>query len=462
LHSRAKRRVRAIVCFVRTRKQRERRHIIGFALSIFLIFAALFLGLPEDALAATDSLEITGEGVASPLVFSREELEEMEQHQYLYSAINTWPTKKWYVGKGVRLWDLLVQAGIKEEATLLKFTAADGYTVTLTMEELFREKRYCFPHFLSQEEGHIPGDPSDRMEVDTIIALIGVEGSDNPAYMNRLNTLQLMLGQRAVTEQTGNLFVKYLSKIEVLTDEPEKWDAPQANPGSGTVSPGTMVTLSNLRNDDDKIYYTTDGTTPTLDSPIYNWISSRWWSARADVLGLINRPIGPINQDTTIKAITIGPGKLNSDVVTFHYRVEDGSAAQTEKPAAKVVKLTIGRREASVDGVPFILDEAPYLHPGISRTLVPVRFVSEALGAQVVWHPERGEVSISHGTKEILLMPGSDQVLVDGVRQAIECPPALLPPGRLFVPLRFVSETLGAQVDYKAETGQIIISRGED
>ena len=77
--------------------------------------------------------------------------------------------------------------------------------------------------------------------------------------------------------------MKYLNKIEVSTAEPEQWDAPQANPGGAV--PKTMVTLSNLNNDDDKIYYTTDGSEPTLDSPMYNWIASRWWSAREDVLG---------------------------------------------------------------------------------------------------------------------------------------------------------------------------------
>ena len=57
-----------------------------------------------------------------------------------------------------------------------------------------------------------------------------------------------------------------------------------------------MVTLSNLNSDDDKIYYTIDGSIPTLNSPMYNWIASRWWSARTDVLGTINHPIGPVNR----------------------------------------------------------------------------------------------------------------------------------------------------------------------
>ena len=43
------------------------------------------------------------DGVTNPATFTLDQLKDMEQCQYLYSCINTWPTKKWYVGKGVRL-----------------------------------------------------------------------------------------------------------------------------------------------------------------------------------------------------------------------------------------------------------------------------------------------------------------------------------------------------------------------
>lgn len=436
-----------------------------------LLFTAVFnLMVPTAAFGASDSLEITGDGVTNPMTLTLEQLEEMEQHQYLYSCINTWPTKKWYVGKGVNLNDLLTRAGMTDEATLIRFTSTDSYTVTLKVEELLQDKRYCFPNFKtgSDGDGHLPGDPSGKKEVEPIIGLISVEGSDNPDYMSDLNSLLLMLGQRVVTEQTGNLFVKYLNKIEVLTAEPEKWDAPQANPGSGTVPPGTMVTLSNKNNDDDKIYYTTDGSTPTMSSPMYNWIASRWWASRSDVLGIINHPIGPINEDTTIKAITIGPGKLDSEVVTFNYKVEGAEPADgdpepgdqddelPDKPPEKLIKLTIGQMGASVDGSPYSLDAAPFIDAEAGRTLVPVRFVSEALGANVVWDPETRQVTITDEDKEIVLTIGSTEVQVNGVKQTIDCAPMLLP-GRTFVPLRFVSETLKAEVDYKAETGEITI-----
>lgn len=436
---------------------REGRRLMVAALSILLFAAAINLAVPAAALATSESLEITGDGVTDPVTLTREELEEMEQHQYLYSSINTWPTKKWYVGRGVKLWDLLVEAGLKEdEAKLLKFYSTDGYIVTLTFKELFQDRRYCFPNFMrGSSEGHLPGDPSGAVEVEPIVALVSVEGSDNPEYMNELHTPMLMLGQRAVTEQTGNLFVKYLCKIEVLTAEPEKWDPPQANPPGGSVPAGTMVTLSNLHSDDDKIYYTTDGSIPTLNSPMYNWIASRWWSNRADVLGKINRPIGPLYEDATIKAITIGPGKLDSDVVTFTYKV----VGSPDGPSPRVVKLTVGRMEASIDGFPYTLDAAPYIDAKAGRTLVPVRFIGEALGAGCDWNDETRQVIITAAGTVVVLTPGFNEVQVNGVRQTIDCASVILPPGRTFVPIRFVSETLGAHVDYDEVTKVITITR---
>ncbi len=442
-----------------------RSYKLLFTVLGLLLLAGTLSISPASALAASDSLEITGDGVKHQVTFTLKQLEEMEQHQFMYSCINTWPTKKWCVGKGVKLRDLFDAAEITGEAELIRFSSIDGYTVTLTVKELLEDKRYLFPNFKaggSDSDGHLPGAPSGKVEVEPIVSLLSVEGSDNPSYMNDLNSLQLMLGQRAVTEQTGNLFIKNLNKIEVLTVEPKKWDAPQANPDGGLVPAGTMVALSNVHSDDDKIYYTTDGSTPDINSPMYNWVASRWWAARADVLGAINRPIGPINKNTTIKAVTIGPGKLDSDVVTFNYQVA-GAAADGPGPMDKddeplLIKLTVGRTEASVNGVIFTLEAAPYISAEAGRTLVPVRFVSEALGAGVGWNSETRQVTIAAKGKEIVLHIGSSEVQVNGLQQAIDCAPVIVS-DRTFVPLRFISETLGAMVGYEAATREITITR---
>ena len=438
-------------------------------LSVMLVFNMAGI-MSTNVFAKTPiSIEITGNGVTTPIIYTLEQLQAMEQHQYKYSCINTWPTKKWYVGKGIKLKDLLTKSGMTEDATLIRFIARDGYAVTLTVKELFQDKRYQFPNFKTGNDGdgHVPGSPAGAVEVETLIGLVSVEGSDNPSYMNNLNAPLLMLGQRAVMEQTGNLFVKYLSKIEVLTTEPPKWDAPRANPDSGTVPAGTMVTLSNKNNDDDKIYYTTDGTVPTLNSPMYNWIAKRWWSSRSGVLGTINHPIGPIHKDTIIKAVTIGPGKLPSDIVTFTYRIEGSGTPPPvveepktpEKPASKNIKLTIGQAAADINGMSYTLDAAPFIDAEANRTQVPLAFIGKALGASVDWKAETRQVTITDGGKEIVLTIDSKNALVNGQTTEIDSAPKIVLPGRTFVPLAFISETLGAKVNWNPDLRQITITR---
>ncbi|OPX86476.1 MAG: Endo-1,4-beta-xylanase A precursor [Pelotomaculum sp. PtaB.Bin104] len=314
-------------------------------LGLLLLFGSFALVAPTAVFAGEDvALRITGAGVTTPKEYTLDQLQAMEQYQHVYSAINTWPTKKWYVGKGVKLRDLLAAAGIKEEATLIKFTSRDSYTATLTVKELLKDKRFYFPLLKENDPnlGQVPGSPTGAEEVEPILALVSAEGTDNPAFMDDREALLLMMGQRAVTEQTSQLFAKYVEKIEVLTSEPVKWDKPEADPASGDAAPGTLVKLSSVYNDDDKVHYTTDGSDPTIDCPMYNWIASRWWSSRADELDQVNHPI-EITKDTIIKAVTIGPGKYDSDIVTFSYQVPDPpvlTADATDNIIGQPVELT--------------------------------------------------------------------------------------------------------------------------
>lgn len=269
-------------------------------------------------------LTIGGSGVNNEIQFTLDELKAMPQHRNVYSAINTWPTKKWYAGEGVKLKDLLNLAGLNTYSGLIRIYSVDGFNVTLTMDELLNDRRYYYPRFkdgLSDADGHIPGSTTGAREVDTILALLSVEGSDNYSYMNDLNSLLLMLGQRAVTEQNGQLFVKNVNRIEVINTFPSQWESPKVNIESGKVPAGTKIKFTNTPMDDDKIHYTTDGSNPTIHSPMYNWIASRWWSSRGeDTVNSINKPI-EITKDTTIKAIRIGPGKRDSNIATFTYQV---------------------------------------------------------------------------------------------------------------------------------------------
>jgi len=334
--------------------------------ALLLLTASFYLTAPAVALAIqSDSLEITGDGVTTPVTFTLAKLEAMEQYEHVYSTINTYPTKRWYTARGIKLRDLLTLAGMTEEAKLIKFISNDGYDVTLTVKELLEDKRYYFPGLKENHpsDGSIPGSPEGAQEVEPILALTSAEGSDNPANMNDRDFLLLMLGQRAVTEQTNNLFLKYTSRIEVLTTTPEKWDSPKTSIPDGTVlPPGIMLELSNKGNDDDKIYYTLDGSTPTVNSPMFNWSASRWWPLRANDLESVNRPI-ELTEDTVLKAITIGPGKEDSDVVTFTFTTDPTAVDPTKIPGGPPTGVTLDRNAIDLKvGATFQLQAtiAPY------------------------------------------------------------------------------------------------------
>ena len=104
-----------------------------------------------------------------------------------------------------------------------------------------------------------------------------------------------------------------------------------------------------------------------------------------------------------------------------------------------------------------------YPATGNGRTLVPVRLIAEALGADVTWVPETRQAILMQGERLMVLTLGSATALVDG--QEVPLPDGI-PAGVVkwegkestMVPLRFVSEQLGAEVDWDGATFTAVIT----
>ena len=310
------------------------RFVIAFTLTLLMVLGQFgFMNTHWEAHANPRTITITGAGINNPgTTFSRDQIRgivgNLPQRDVLYSTVNTWPTKSWYRGQGVRVMDLINAAGgLKPEATMVRFISNDGFITTFTIDELFNTPRYRFPNFMSTgTAGHIPGDPSGAVLVEPMIAHRSFNSQDisdmsDNDFFSVADTLHLLYGQRYVSEQTNAMFSKWVTQIEILTTPIPKWNNPTANPPAGEVPAGTSITLNSQFNDLEKVHYTLDGSTPDMNSPMFNWIASRWWASRQDVLSSINRTIGPLETNTTIKAVVIGPGRLNSDVMTFEYQI---------------------------------------------------------------------------------------------------------------------------------------------
>jgi N-acetylmuramoyl-L-alanine amidase len=90
------------------------------------------------------------------------------------------------------------------------------------------------------------------------------------------------------------------------------------------------------------------------------------------------------------------------------------------------------------------------------RTLVAVRFVSEALGARVEWVPEGRQVIITQGPDTIILAVGKADAQVSDKTVSLEVAPQIVD-DRAMVPLRFIAEALGATVEWEPETRTVNI-----
>ncbi len=122
-----------------------------------------------------------------------------------------------------------------------------------------------------------------------------------------------------------------------------------------------------------------------------------------------------------------------------------------------VIQLTIDNPVPTVNGEPQSpLEAAPFISGG--RTMVPLRFIAEAFGARVEWEAVTKGITITLGDTVIAMQVGSRTVMVNGKSYTIDAPP-VIKNGRTFVPIRFISEILGAKVEWDANTRTVTITR---
>lgn len=111
--------------------------------------------------------------------------------------------------------------------------------------------------------------------------------------------------------------------------------------------------------------------------------------------------------------------------------------------------------QVTVDQSPVRFSGQPPVEQG-GRILVPLRGVLERLGAFVRYHPGSRTVSAIRDATNIRLRVGSRRAQVDERTVTLDVP-AFIVNGSVLVPLRFVSETLGARVTWNVGTRTVAI-----
>lgn len=92
-----------------------------------------------------------------------------------------------------------------------------------------------------------------------------------------------------------------------------------------------------------------------------------------------------------------------------------------------------------------------------NRVMVPVRGVFEHMNATVEWNSDSQTVFATYGTHRIQLPVNSYTATVDGRSVSLDSP-AIIHNGRTIVPLRFLSESMGAEVKWESYARQVTIT----
>ena len=163
---------------------------------------------------------------------------------------------------------------------------------------------------------------------------------------------------------------------------------------------------------------------------------------------------------TNVKVDGVSVGAVSTYTfsnVTSDHKIE----ATFEKEITEtVIILHIGDTSFTVNGVLNQLDSPPIIKNG--RTLLPIRAIVESLGGAVEWLEKTETVVIILGSNSIRLQIGNANALVNGQNKLIEPQNLKVFPeivnGRTMLPLRFVAENLGCDVQWDGDTKTITIT----
>ncbi len=138
------------------------------------------------------------------------------------------------------------------------------------------------------------------------------------------------------------------------------------------------------------------------------------------------------------------------DVSASYVKIADAAPASQEK----TLIFTIGSSTVLENEKVVSHDAAPKIRG--NRTVLPVRAVAEALGADVAWDDTQRKITVTKGDAFLEIFIGRAFALVNGEQIAIDTP-AFIENDRAYLPLRFIAEQLGADVAWDQAAQQVVI-----
>ncbi|MCX6087760.1 MAG: stalk domain-containing protein [Caldiserica bacterium] len=209
------------------------------------------------------------------------------------------------------------------------------------------------------------------------------------------------------------------------------------------------------------LFSPTDGTkvsTPTVNisgkvtdnvGVVAVWVGAKKAELAPD--GTFSEPVSLDEGINTIKVVAFdASGNKGEEDLIVNYK----------KKTVITIILQIGNTSFTVNGIQNTLDSPPVIKN--DRTLLPIRVIVEALGGTIEWIPTTKSITIRLGSTYIGMQIGNSSAVVNGYVMNIDSDnPKVVPEiinSRTMLPLRFVTENLGCDVQWDGTTKTITIT----
>ena len=241
--------------------------------------------------------------------------------------------------------------------------------------------------------------------------------------------------------------------------------------GVNTVEVTVYDTVGNYTTKSFKVI--SDTKPPVIDvDDIPNTVSSPEFTLKGTAIDLVigvqsltvnGNPVIPTLQGNFETTLTLSQG---ANTITIEATDKLGNKAtktftvsyiQPQVRPSYLVTLKINDPNITVNGILEKIDaqgSKPIIQNG--RTLLPIRTLIESLGGTVEWNAKEQKVTITLNGHSMVLTIGRTTALVDGNKVSLDVAPTIIN-GRTYLPLRFISENLGASVNWDSTTQTVTI-----
>jgi len=173
----------------------------------------------------------------------------------------------------------------------------------------------------------------------------------------------------------------------------------------------------------------------------------------ANPLPLIDLSLVTIEELMALVDPTVTQGELAVDQIIFQ------TESAVKEPENKTIEMQINNHTVTVNGQPMEIDQPPVI---IGRsTMVPIRFIIEAMDGEVEWDAAANKVTLIRGQQFIEMWLNEPEININGKKvTAPEAPTAMN--SRTLVPLRILSEQLGWEVYWDNATQSVrMVGKGK-